>query len=298
MFSKSGNSELLRLALCARAKVAYLISVTSSEANRLVGMCDLNLYLPLELEGLVRVRSGAGDVDNNPDEAHISTQGLQITSTEWNVNGGLHVGRATYIEPLHLWDKSTQKLADFNTHFVFVLDSRESLKFTDGFTFFLAPDGWNPMAGCAMGLPIDNPYSTTPTSRFVAVEFDTWRNPGDRIKLTTHVGIDVNSVIPDVKNVWYYNITHGMQNEAWIRYDSSSHTLRAVFTGSIGNTRVDDTILFNVDLREHLPERVNIGFSAATAVGNFETHIVKSWKFCSSLEIDETDNILLQLKNM
>ncbi|KAG5526148.1 hypothetical protein RHGRI_032433 [Rhododendron griersonianum] len=58
---------MLRLWLCARAKVAYLISVTSSEANGLVGLCDLNLYLPLELEGLVRVRSGAGDVDNDSD---------------------------------------------------------------------------------------------------------------------------------------------------------------------------------------------------------------------------------------
>ncbi|KAG5532968.1 hypothetical protein RHGRI_027272 [Rhododendron griersonianum] len=51
MFSKSGNSEeLLRLAPCARAKGAYLISVTSSEANGLVGLCDLNVYLPLERE--------------------------------------------------------------------------------------------------------------------------------------------------------------------------------------------------------------------------------------------------------
>ncbi|KAI8532468.1 hypothetical protein RHMOL_Rhmol11G0216700 [Rhododendron molle] len=228
-------------------------------------------------------------------EAHISTQGLQITSTERHANGGLHVGRATYIEPLHLWDKSTQKLADFNTHFVFVIDSREGLKFADGFTFFLAPDGWNPMAGGAMGLPIDTPYSTTPTSRFVAVEFDTWGNPWDRIK-TAHVGIDVNSIISDVTAVWYCDITHGMQNEAWIRYDSSSHNLSVVFTGSIGNTRVVDTIHFIVDLREHLPERVKIGFSAATAVGNFETHTVKSWEFSSSLEIDETEIIELELK--
>lgn len=40
MFSKIGNSEMLRLSLCARAKVAYLISVTSSEANGLVAEAD------------------------------------------------------------------------------------------------------------------------------------------------------------------------------------------------------------------------------------------------------------------
>lgn len=51
MFSKSGNSEeLLRLVPCARSKGAFLISVTSVEGNALVGLCDLNVYLPLERE--------------------------------------------------------------------------------------------------------------------------------------------------------------------------------------------------------------------------------------------------------
>ncbi|GMP22187.1 hypothetical protein CsSME_00000314 [Camellia sinensis var. sinensis] len=51
MFSKSGNTdELLRLVPCAKAKGAYLISVTSTESNCLMGLCDLNVYLPLERE--------------------------------------------------------------------------------------------------------------------------------------------------------------------------------------------------------------------------------------------------------
>ncbi|XP_059628551.1 probable arabinose 5-phosphate isomerase [Cornus florida] len=51
LFSKSGNTEeLLRLVPCARAKGAYLIAVTSSESNSLMGVCDLNVHLPLERE--------------------------------------------------------------------------------------------------------------------------------------------------------------------------------------------------------------------------------------------------------
>ncbi|KAL3512465.1 hypothetical protein ACH5RR_025182 [Cinchona calisaya] len=51
MFSKSGNTEeLVRLAPCAKAKGAYLISVTSVEPNALMGLCDLNVNLPLERE--------------------------------------------------------------------------------------------------------------------------------------------------------------------------------------------------------------------------------------------------------
>ncbi|KMS98326.1 hypothetical protein BVRB_4g093600 [Beta vulgaris subsp. vulgaris] len=51
LFSKSGNSEeLIKLAPCAKAKGAYLIGVTSNEANNLLGFCDLNVHLPLERE--------------------------------------------------------------------------------------------------------------------------------------------------------------------------------------------------------------------------------------------------------
>ncbi|CAA2981077.1 probable arabinose 5-phosphate isomerase [Olea europaea subsp. europaea] len=51
LFSKSGNSEeLLRLVPCAKAKGAYLISVTSVKPNGLMGLCDLSVHLPLERE--------------------------------------------------------------------------------------------------------------------------------------------------------------------------------------------------------------------------------------------------------
>ncbi|KAL9271441.1 putative arabinose 5-phosphate isomerase [Drosera capensis] len=49
--SKSGNTEeLIRLAPCAKAKGAYLIAVTSIENNSLMGLCDMNVNLPLERE--------------------------------------------------------------------------------------------------------------------------------------------------------------------------------------------------------------------------------------------------------
>ncbi|CAN1136754.1 Probable arabinose 5-phosphate isomerase [Linum perenne] len=51
LFSKSGNTEeLLRLVPCARAKGAYLVSVTSVEANSLASVCNMNVHLPLERE--------------------------------------------------------------------------------------------------------------------------------------------------------------------------------------------------------------------------------------------------------
>ncbi|XP_002532039.2 probable arabinose 5-phosphate isomerase [Ricinus communis] len=51
MFSKSGNTdELLRLVPCAKAKGAFLVSVTSVEGNALAMVSDMNVYLPLERE--------------------------------------------------------------------------------------------------------------------------------------------------------------------------------------------------------------------------------------------------------
>ncbi|XP_058191407.1 L-type lectin-domain containing receptor kinase IX.1-like, partial [Rhododendron vialii] len=99
----------------------------------------------------------------------------------------------------------------------------------------------------------------------------------------THVGINVNSRKSNVTAVWYCNITHGIENEAWIRYDSSSHNLSVVFTGSTNTSRVKDTIHFNIDLRDYLPEWVTFGFSAATG-SLFEENTIKSWEFSSSFQ--------------
>ncbi|KAK4254164.1 hypothetical protein QN277_009579 [Acacia crassicarpa] len=49
------------------------------------------------------------------------------------------VGRATYHQPMHLWDKATGKLTDFTTKFTFVIDSMCNTNFGDGMAFFLAP---------------------------------------------------------------------------------------------------------------------------------------------------------------
>ena len=49
------------------------------------------------------------------------------------------VGRATYFESMHLWDKASRSLTDFTTHFSFVIDSLNQPDYADGLAFFLAP---------------------------------------------------------------------------------------------------------------------------------------------------------------
>ncbi|CAL5358246.1 unnamed protein product [Camellia sinensis] len=197
-------------------------------------------------------------------------------------------GRASYKDPLHLWDKASGKLTDFNTYFLFVIDSQGNSCFGDGFAFFLLPYNFNSnlATGAAMGLPIlsiEPPKST----RFVAVEFDTYQNLGwDPSNITpgTHVGIDINSITSNATEIWYNNIMYGKENEAWISYDSSSKKLSVVFTGYKNNSKINNSLSLSVDLRDFLPELVTIGFSAATG-GLYEKHTVKSWSFNSSLQI-------------
>ncbi|KAJ4838523.1 putative arabinose 5-phosphate isomerase [Turnera subulata] len=51
LLSKSGSTEeLLRLVPCARAKGAFLVSLTSVQGNALAALCDMNVHLPLERE--------------------------------------------------------------------------------------------------------------------------------------------------------------------------------------------------------------------------------------------------------
>ncbi|KAH7836084.1 hypothetical protein Vadar_032535 [Vaccinium darrowii] len=227
-------------------------------------------------------------------DAKISSQGLQLTPIGENIDLKYRAGKAQWVTFLHLWDNSTGSLTDFDTHFVFAIDSGGSSSFTDGLTFFLAdPKGSESSditPGLAMGLPV-NRDTYMGTSSFVAVEFDTLRNgpplavDPDNISPGTHVGIDVNSIISNVTAPLYCKVPGGIENEAWIRYDSSSHDLSVVFTGSTNTTRVKDTIHLIVDLRDYLPEWVTFGFLAGTG-GEFEKHTVISWEFSSSFQVD------------
>ncbi|XP_058191309.1 L-type lectin-domain containing receptor kinase IX.1-like isoform X1 [Rhododendron vialii] len=250
-----------------------------------------NFYDPVQSANITINQSGSA--------AYFSSGGLQVTSNDRSVNQTDQVGKATYIHQLDLWDETTGKLTDFNTHFVFAIDSNGKENFGDGLTFFLVPDASQMSThGGAMGLPID-PVTMKNTSTFVAVEFDTyWNGPNawngpivwepKDISPVTHVGINVNSLNSTNFSVWHCDIPQGIENEAWITYDSSSFNLSVVVTGSINNSRVYDTIHSIINLRDYLPNRVTIGFSASTGWA-FETHTIKSWDFNSSLVISETN---------
>ncbi|XP_073026724.1 L-type lectin-domain containing receptor kinase IX.1-like [Primulina eburnea] len=228
---------------------------------------------------------------NTTGDAYISPQGIQLTPNEFNVSQASRIGRATYIEPLHLWDKRSGNLCDFSTHFSFVIDSNGRSDFADGITFFLAPSysSINTIAGGGrIGLNTDNDYSNSSAESFFAVEFDTFQNYFD--PSVPHVGININSMVSIATVDWQNNITLGRENEAWISYNGSSKTLSVNFTNSFSNTVAHGSLSRVIDLRDYMPEKVLFGFSAATG-RLFERNTVKSWDFYSSLTLDITPNV-------
>ncbi|GMQ01392.1 LOW QUALITY PROTEIN: hypothetical protein CsSME_00048045 [Camellia sinensis var. sinensis] len=136
--------------------------------------------------------------------AYITSEGIQVTPNDLGTDRSQRAGRATYKDPLHLWDKASGNLTDFNTYFSFVIDSQRSDNYGDGLTFFLVPNGSTPdiTKGGAMGLPI-NPQTIKWTTPFVAVEFDTYPNTGWDPVYTfpaTHVSISTLSTLAPLHN--------------------------------------------------------------------------------------------------
>ncbi|KAM7470577.1 hypothetical protein LguiA_008760 [Lonicera macranthoides] len=222
-----------------------------------------------------------------------SSQGLQLTPNNLDSSSQQRAGRASYIEPFHLWDSASGELVDFTTSFSFVIDSFGSSVYGDGIAFFLAENNSVITPGGAFGLPID-PDTIVPTARFVAVEFDTFWNSGwdplnsANMSIGDHVGIDISSLHSVAYEKWWSRIPSGLEYDACISYNATLKDLCVVFTGYQNNTKVQqDSLHYTVDLRKVLPEWVNFGFSASTGA-NIQKNNIKSWSFNSSkLQVDE-----------
>ncbi|KAL3843801.1 hypothetical protein ACJIZ3_001204 [Penstemon smallii] len=184
--------------------------------------------------------------------------------------------------------KLSGNLTNFNTNFTFVINSLNQSRYGDGIAFFLAPNGSripeNTTRGGSMGLTADSDPLNSTNNPFVAVEFDTFTNFFD--PPNEHVGIDINSMRSVANVTWWSSVSimEGRMVDVWISYDSQSNNLSVVFTGLVNRTYVRQRLSNVVDLRDHLPEYVTFGFSAAT--GSLSAlHNIYSWSFSSNLEL-------------
>ncbi|KAI7991237.1 hypothetical protein LOK49_LG12G00928 [Camellia lanceoleosa] len=189
--------------------------------------------------------------------------------------------------PLHLWDNASGNLADFTTHFSFVISTANiSSPITggDGLAFFLVPNGSHippntEGGGLGLGHSLASNNQTTNSTGppFVAVEFDTFVNQWDS-DTGAHIGIDINSV-SSVATL-PASIHAGKKVDSWISYDAKLNNLSVLFKGYKAEL---DGIYYIINLRKYLPEWVTFGFSATTGALT-EIHSICSWYFNSGSE--------------
>ncbi|TVU09255.1 hypothetical protein EJB05_42712, partial [Eragrostis curvula] len=233
-------------------------------------------------------------------DASLNNHMIDLTRNDISLASNDSKGRVWYASPVPLWDAATGERASFTTTFSFKITPESRGYKTpwgtdrtgDGMAFFLAPysvdvliassgAGW----GGFLGLFNDsNKYNATGGSQVVAVEFDTYRNKWDNGS-DQHVGIDVNSI----RSVAYTNtstlaggknnITSNIMMTATIYYNNRTKLLAVDLDIDGASYHVN----YTADLKLFLPEKVVVGFSAATGLFS-ELHRISSWFFNSSLD--------------
>ncbi|KAL8528869.1 hypothetical protein ACS0TY_006367 [Phlomoides rotata] len=204
-----------------------------------------------------------------------------------NPNSTCRVGQVIYNDKVPLWDSNTGRVADFTTHFSFVINMAQSVsKHGHGIAFFLAPVGFQVPLNSAGGyLGLFNTTTTDlPRTQIISVEFDTsvdgW-DPGYE-----HVGINNNSITSLVTTPWNATSHSGQPAHVWITYNATSTNLTVFWSYSDGQ---NSSLSYPINLKDVLPQWVVIGFSSTTG-GNVERHILQSWEFSSNLDVkDQSD---------
>ncbi|XP_057720356.1 L-type lectin-domain containing receptor kinase IX.1-like [Arachis stenosperma] len=259
----------------------------------------LHLLLLITLSSLpILVHPLSFNITNFDDPASASQMAYEGDARSSNGSIDLNkviydfrVGRAIYGQPLHLWDSATKALTSFSTSFTFTIDAVNDTKIGDGFVFYLAPLGYQIPPNSAGGtFALFNQTTNLvnqPQNHVVAVEFDTFIGSID--PPFQHVGIDDNSLTSLATAKFDVDKNLGVKCFALISYEASTKTLTVSwsFSGSSGNKTIatastSNSLSYNIDLMQALPEWVNIGFSSSTGLST-ERNVIYSWQFHSTL---------------
>ncbi|XP_050244649.1 probable L-type lectin-domain containing receptor kinase S.5 [Quercus robur] len=216
--------------------------------------------------------SGSGQLIMS-NYSHIEFGAIQVTP---DVTGAIpnYSGRVFYNNTFRLWDKTKGVTANFSTTFVLNISPKTSPG-GEGLSFILAADTTPPQNSDGQWLGIVN-ASTNGSSQanVVAVEFDTRKSYQEDLD-DNHVGLDVNTIYSEpqvpLTNLGI-NLSSSSNITATVQYDGKNMTLRV---------SSKDVFSWPLNLSEHLPEEVYVGFSASTG-NDTELNCIWSWEFNGS----------------
>ncbi|KAF3967486.1 hypothetical protein CMV_008519 [Castanea mollissima] len=245
-------------------------------------------FLPNDNNIIVSGTASKAQVDEHPS--------IRLTDNVDDLSDNKYsaIGRAYYYKPILLWDSTTNVTTNFTTTFEFVIRTRNGESSYNssggGIAFFITSedsvDAPTNSGGSYMGI-FNGTTEGKSSSKMVAVEFDTWQDEewGDAPS-DNHVGIDVNSLVSKANSTW--NLTSGDILVATVSYDGTSEIL-SVFLKYLNLPNLPLNLTHNVKLRDVLPEKVMMGFSAATG-GGVPVQAIRSWNFSSTLDLGSTQN--------
>ncbi|KAF8009268.1 hypothetical protein BT93_J0303 [Corymbia citriodora subsp. variegata] len=200
-------------------------------------------------------------------DASVSSDFIQLTMVNQDQHPNGSIGWATYHEPMRLWDKATGNVADFTTHFTFVINSLGKSNFSDGLAFFLVPAGSQlppHSGGGALALVDPGRDPSDSSTKFVAVEFDSFYNNDTTVvdpkcSQVAHVGIDLNNLNSTTYSCvdWFKDkIMSGGQINAMITYNSRTQNLSVLMIDADATgTDINSSAIYDiVDLTKYLPE--------------------------------------------
>ncbi|CAI9760814.1 unnamed protein product [Fraxinus pennsylvanica] len=202
-------------------------------------------------------------------DAKVSNDSIQISGSEISSSG-----RVIYKKPVQFVEGNPRNMVSFSMYFVFSMSSEKG----DGLAFIIVPASFplNVFDGCSMGLLGDRKL------RFLAVEFDTFKDEKYGDVNGNHVGVDIDSLVSvKVSNVSSINFVLNSDEklQAWIDYEANSKRIE-VRLSKIGVIRpVNPFLSYPIDLSQMWEnEDVLVGLSSSGGNSSQKCN-VHSWSF-------------------
>ncbi|XP_073135260.1 lectin-like protein [Henckelia pumila] len=197
-------------------------------------------------------------------------------SVQISGSGAFSAGRMICRKPINLVEGYPRKVVSFSVYFEFSMSGGNG----DGLAFIMIPIGFplNVFNGGSMGMFVEKEM------KFLAVEFDTFKDDKYGDLNNDHVGIDVGSLVSvKVSNVSSIELelNSGEKLQSWIDYEASSKIFEVRLGRLGGNKPVDPLISHHIDLsRMWKKEDVLLGLSSSSGNSSQKCNIY-SWSFVS-----------------
>ncbi|KAI5682659.1 hypothetical protein M9H77_03887 [Catharanthus roseus] len=198
-----------------------------------------------------------------------------VSDTFVHISGSVvsSAGRLFSRDPIKFIEGNQKKLVSFTTTFVFSMSNETG----DGLAFVMVPNGYpmDEFDGGSFGLLA----ARRKKFKFIAVEFDTFRDKESDDVNDNHIGIDIDSLVSvKVRNVSSINL-RGEKLQAWIDYEATSKRLEVRLSNKLGNEirPIDPLISYPIDLSRFWgPNEVFVGLSSSSGNSTQKCN-VHSW---------------------